>query len=259
MIKFFTLPPNEIEYPYIFINARKPVYSYFKKWRDNVEEVIIDTGIEMFRNPNIKDYPKDWITRLIKVYRKVKRIILKAQVWLVCPDYCDDYNPKSLWINNEITNIERTIENVKKYALQISSINWLISIQGHNKKPDSVKICLDYYKKLGVLDEFNYFAIGNLCVERKSDIIYKTAKNVRNILGKDKKIHIFGLKLSCVKDVQNLIDSFDTMAWTRPIDKKLGNWSYKTKEERISYFLAWYNSFKKKLMLPLDKWVKEVD
>jgi len=243
-IKFFTLPP--IPFPYILINARNPNFSYIKKNRKAIKEVIIDSGIEIFRDPKVFDYPKNWIKHLIWVYKRVK-FWINGKVWLTCPDYCDDYNPKALWISDEITNIERTVENVKKYALRIKDVNWLIPIQGHNKNPESVKICLDYYEDLGIIEKFGYFAIGNLCVEHRSDIIYKTVKIVRRRLGKDKKIHVFGLKLSCVKDVQNLIDSFDTMAWTRPVNSKLGNWSCKTNEERVKFFEEWLKSFNKKL------------
>jgi hypothetical protein len=75
------------------------------------------------------------------------------------------------------------------------------------------------------------------------------------MLGDDKKIHVFGLKLHSLKYVQNLIDSFDTMAWTRPINKKLGCWSCKTKEERSKFFEAWFETFKKKLHPPLKRYL----
>jgi hypothetical protein len=254
-MKFFTLPPKEIGYPFVIVNARNPNYSYFKKNKDNVEEVIIDSGIEIFRDPNVKDYPDGWVWKLIEVYRKVEKIIPRARIWLVCPDYCDDYNPKALWVDEKTTNIERTVENVKKYALRFNKINWLISIQGHNKDPNSVKTCLNYYKDLGILEKFEYFAIGNLCVEKNSDTIYKTVKIVRKMLGNDKRIHVFGLKLNCVKDVQNLIDSFDTMAWTRPVSRKLGSWSCKTKDERLKFFETWLKTFKKKLNPPLKRYL----
>ena len=254
MLKFFTLPPREINHPFILINARNPKFSYLKTHRSSVKEVIIDSGIEIFRDPNIKDYPKNWVWRLIRIYRKVEKIVPRAKIWLTCPDYCDDYHPKALWLSEKITNIERTVENVKEYALRFNQIKWLIPIQGHYKSPESVKICLDYYDDLEVTSKFDYFAIGNLCVERRSDIIYKTVRVVRKRLGKEKKIHVFGLKLSCVKDVQNLIDSFDTMAWTRPATSKLPNWSCKTKDERIRFFIEWKKSFIKKIIPSLKEW-----
>ena len=114
-MKFFTLPPKEIKHPFILINARNPKFSYLKAHTNIVSEVIIDSGIEIFRDPNVKDYPRNWIWRLIKIYRKVEKIVSSAEIWLTCPDYCDDYHPKSLWINNKITNIERTVNNVKNF------------------------------------------------------------------------------------------------------------------------------------------------
>ncbi|MCD6411524.1 MAG: hypothetical protein J7L20_03755 [Thermoplasmata archaeon] len=222
IIKFFTLPPYRISWPYVLINARnyEGGLRYIRKHKNAVKAVIIDSGIEIFRNPRIKDYPKDWVYRLLMIYKMVKKEVPHAEVRLTCPDYCDDYHPKSLWLSEEITNIERTVENVRKYYFKYDWVNWLIVVQGHYKKPESVKRCLDLYEELGVLEKHDYFAIGNLCVERSDRIVLKTARIVRRRLRKDKKIHVFGMKLGCVRKLQGLINSFDTMAWTRPVSKK---------------------------------------
>jgi len=247
MIKFFTLPPNSIPHKYILINARNPSISYIRRHRKYVEEIIIDSGIEIFRNPNITDYPKNWIYRLIKIYAEIKSIARNSKVYLTCPDYCDDYNPCRLWINDKITNIERTVENVLKYALKYNGINWLIVVQGHYNNPESVNRCIDLYEEYSIIDKFNYFAIGNLCVEKDVRKIVKTANIVRNRLGSNKKIHIFGMKMNAIKYLQHIIDSFDTMAWTRPITHRIGRWSCKTKRERELYFMEWIKSYKNKL------------
>jgi hypothetical protein len=61
MIKFFTTPPKP--YPYILINAKNPDFSYL----NSASEVIIDSGVEMFRDPSVKDYPEDWERRLVNL------------------------------------------------------------------------------------------------------------------------------------------------------------------------------------------------
>jgi len=220
MIKFFTCPPKP--YPYILINVLHPKFSFLKY----AEEVIIDSGIEIFRNPNVKDYPRDHLSKLIKVYLKAKAIMHQKPIYVTCPDYCDDYHPKSLWLNEKYTNIERTVDNVLKYTKEYPWM--LITIQSHNKKPDSIRKCIELYREYGILEKFDYFALGNLCVEPDIELIYKTVKNARNQL-KDKKIHVFGLKLNVLKKIFTLIDSFDSMAWTRPVDTSLNaNYSCKT-------------------------------
>jgi hypothetical protein len=237
MVKLFTTPPKP--YPYILINVLHPQYSFLKY----AEEVIIDSGVEIFRNPAVKDYPKDHIKKLIEVYLKVRRIVHPKPIYVTCPDYCDDYNPRSLWLSEEVTNIERTVANVLKYTKEYEWIPWLPVIQGWNKQPESVLKCIELYRKHSILDRFNYFAIGNLCVEPDPRIIYKTISLVRKELP-DKRLHVFGLKLNALKKVFSLIDSCDTMAWTRPVNSSLkANWSCKTKEERKRFFEKWLARF----------------
>ncbi len=238
---FYTLPPKP--YPYILINANNPSVglSCIRKYRKNIKSVIIDCGIEIFRDIKVKDYPKNWVNRLIRLYYYVKSTLPEnVEVFVTCPDYCDDYYPKSLWINDEITNIERTVQNVINYTGKYN-VNWLISIQGWYKKPNSVLRCIKLYREYGIIKEFNFFAVGNLCVESNKKIIYQTISLVRKEL-RNKRLHIFGLKLNVFPLVKHLIDSFDSMAWTRPVSRKLcANWSCKNKEERIRFFETWLN------------------
>jgi hypothetical protein len=237
-LKLFTNPPKP--YPYILINVLHPNFTFLKF----AEEVIIDSGIEIFRDPNVKDYPKDHINKLLKVYFKVKSIVKNKPIHVVCPDYCDDYHPKALWLNGK-TNIERTVENVLKYTERYDFIPWMPVIQGWNKQPESILRCIKLYREYGIIDKFDYFAIGNLCVEPVVNIIYKTISLARKELP-NKKLHVFGLKLNAIRKVFSLIDSCDSMAWTRPVDKSLNaNYSCKTTEERIKFFERWINKVNK--------------
>ena len=239
---FFTLPP--VPYPYVLINVNHPHngLSYIRKNRSAVRKVIIDSGIEIFRDPKVKDYPPNWIYKIVVTYKKVARLVPNALVLATCPDYCDDYNPKALWLSDKITNIERTVENVVKYTDEFKWVNWLISVQGWNKQPTSVLRCIDLYRENGIIRKFKYFAIGNLCVELNDRLIHQTVSLVRREL-KNKILHVFGLKLKVFPKVKALIDSFDSMAWTRPVStKKLGaNWSCKNREERVRFFKEWIN------------------
>jgi len=235
----YTLPPRV--YPYVLINANHPEngLSYVRKFRKHIKSVIIDSGIEIFRDSKIKDYPKNWIYRIIMLHNRVRRFLQDAEVLATCPDYCDDYHPKSLWINDEVTNIERTYQNIIDYTEKFKYVNWLISIQGWNKQPKSVLRSIKLYRESGILEDFDNFAIGNLCVELNERIIRETISIVRKELP-DKKLHVFGLKLKVFPTVKSLIDSFDSMAWTRPVNSRLNaNWSCKTKEERIRFFDEW--------------------
>jgi len=236
---FYTLPPKP--YPFVLINANHPQngLSYIRKFRKRIKSVIIDSGIEIFRDSKVKDYPRYWIYRIIMIHNRMKRFLPDAQILATCPDYCDDYHPKSLWLSDDVTNIERTFQNVIDYTEKFSYVNWLISIQGWNKQPKSVLRSIKLYRDHGILEEFKHFAIGNLCIELNEKIIHQTIHLVRRELP-DKSLHVFGLKLRVFPIVKSLIDSFDSMAWTRPVSRALNaNWSCRNKEERIRFFEAW--------------------
>ena len=57
---FYTKPPKKIPYPYVLINLNNPKdgKSYIRKHRDIIKSVIIDSGIEIFRRPDVKEYPE---------------------------------------------------------------------------------------------------------------------------------------------------------------------------------------------------------
>jgi len=220
-VVFYTLPPIDLDYPYILCNLNSfgEGYRYIRKHFRSIRSVIIDSGIEIFRDPNVKDYPKDIEYRLVRSYNKAVQFC--SNTYITVPDYCDDHHPKSLWINEKITNIERTVKNVEYYTSKYD-FNWLIPIQGHYKKPETVFRCLNLYDKIDIFEKYRYFAVGMLCIENDKKIIQKTLSNVREILPHKKyKIHVFGLKLKALKYVSHLINSFDSMAWTRPVNNSI--------------------------------------
>jgi len=233
--KFYTLPP--IPWPYVLINANRPKVEYVRKHRRDIKSVIIDSGVEIFRDPSVKDYPRGWFTRLINLYGIVKSYV--DEVYVTVPDFPDDYNPRSLWIDGK-TNIERTVDNIV-YALDhYGFVNWLIPVQGHNRDPRSIERSVGLLEEAGVLQKKDYYAIANLCVEPRTDIIAKTVSIARGLLP-NKKIHVFGIKLEALKYVGHLIDSFDSFAWTRPVTRRIikKRHSYRTKEEAILFFEKW--------------------
>jgi len=249
MVVFYTLPPREVPYPYVLINANNPengIQYIISHWRQ-VKSVIIDSGVEIFRNPSVKDYPggaRSWIYRLVQIYRRLLKLVPGAEVYVTCPDYVDDYNPGALWINDRITNIERTVENVKICVSQYPDVNWLIPVQGHYRRPESLITSIDYYWNMGILDRYKYLAVANLCVERDVGILHRSVLTVRVRLKElgvldGTRIHIFGLKINALRRVRYDINSFDSTAWTRPVDsavRTIRNASAKTQRERVIFF-----------------------
>lgn len=231
MVKFYTLPP--IPWRWVLINAHKPNLSYIRRHWKHIESVIIDSGVEIFRDPKVKDYPDGWVDRLIGIYNAVRTYV--KDVMVTVPDYPDDYHPGSLWLNGK-TNIERTVDNIVKVLDLHPDVNWLIPIQGHNRAPRSIALSIRYLEELGILKSRDYYAVANLCVEPKTSLIVKTVSLARNLLP-DKKLHVFGVKLKALRLIGHLIDSFDSFAWTRPV-KGPGH-SAKTTQERLAYFMDW--------------------
>jgi hypothetical protein len=242
-LEFYTLPP--IPHPFILINAYRPKVAYALRFKPFIRKIILDSGIEIFRDDKVKDYPPYHLEKIVVLHNKLRRLFPEAEVKATVPDYCDDYHPKSLWLSEEVTNIERTVQNVIHAVEKYPHVNWLIPIQGWNRQPESVERCIKQLKDNDLLG-FDYYAIGNLCVERDTKIITKAVKNARKLLP-EKRLHIFGLKLRDVPKVYPFVNSFDSLAWTRPVDKTLRvlrdghyvGWSCKTSEERIKFFKAW--------------------
>lgn len=264
-VAFFTLPPSNEPYPYILINASnyKRQLGTIRRIKKHIEMVIIDSGVEIFRNPNIKEYPGgpfEAVNRQSIIFDEVTRILGSSKVLVTIPDYPDDYNPKNLWVNSSVTNIERTCYNVI-YALdEYPEVNWLIPIQGHNEKPESIRKSILLYEEAGILKRNKYFAVANLSNRRNKKLTIKTLQIAQEYLN-TKHIHSFGIRMLEAVDAgtKKLINSFDTMAWTRPT--KLAQlligakkrWSCKNNWERTVYFYSWLLTITTKYGLKLDR------
>jgi len=248
MVIFYTLPPDTIDYPYILINANNPEHGirYIMHHRNRIEAIIIDSGIEIFRNPRIKEYPggpEAWIRRLAMFRDRVKSIAPHARIYVTCPDYCDDYHHRALWLSEDFTNIERTVMNVLKCVDWYQDVEWLIPVQGWNRRPKSLLWSLEYLHELGVLKRYDYIAVANLCVELNIRVLRDSVLHVYHWLrdrGYEKhRIHIFGLKIAALDAVEDYVDSIDSKAWTRPVTTRLQramNWSCKIYEECVLFF-----------------------
>jgi len=243
---FYTMPPSNVPYFFILINMNKfsSQLSYVKKFRRSIEAIIIDSGVEIFRNKDIFDYPEGGqgrVDRAAYAYYRLKRLLGNGvRIWVTVPDYPDDYHHRQLWLSDKETNIERTIRNINYAVDNYPDVDWLIPIQGHNKQPKSIIRAITPLQESGILNKYNQVAIANLCVEDNTDILASTVRIARELIGKNKWIHVFGPKLRALKRIKRLIDSFDSTSWTRPVNSLLGNWSCKTQFERVLYFSAWY-------------------
>ncbi len=252
MVRFYTLPPLEIPYPYVLINANRPENGlrYIVRHRDIIESVIIDSGVEIFRDPSVKDYPPNHFEHLVSLYKRVRSYVSGVEIYVTVPDYPDDYYHRSLWISDEITNIERTLENIKYALTSYPEVKWLIPVQGHYEKPSSIVYALELYQKHDVpLDD--YIALANLCVSRKCSVIQRTISLayywlVRN--GYEADIHVFGPSVSCLRHAKKMVYSFDSMAWTKP--RTFGGSSAWNGRERVYLFITFLHRYADLIDIP---------
>ena len=183
----------------------------------------------------------------------MKNLLRKAEIYVTIPDYPDDYHPKNLWISENKTNIERTIENILYAIEKYPNVKWLIPIQGHNRKPKSLIRFLNLLKEHGFdFEKYDYYAVANLCVERNVEIIKFGVQYVyswfKENLGYVPKLHVFGLKINALKYIKHFIFSFDSMAWTRPVSSMLHSkypFSCKNEKQRELFFAEYIKVLKK--------------
>ena len=107
--------------------------------------------------------------------------------------------------------LRRTIINAE-LALRIAEnlgMEIILVIQGWDK--DSYVRCAKAFKDLGV----KYVGIGSLApkTRREKPLIVDIVRTIRDILGRNVKIHVFGVSTpSLIKELIGLVDSIDTSA-----------------------------------------------
>lgn len=230
-MNFFTTPPVSENWPYILMNVSRPDRGLRYLRRHPQKTVILDSGVEIFRRPGVFDYPQNHLLNLVRLYERIKPLTIEC--WATIPDYPDDYKPRSLWASQQVTNIERTHANIKG-ALQIyPEVNWLIPIQGHNEEPESIRRAISLLNDSGIIGSHTFFAVSNLCTSKRKSVLLETVKLARRLLP-GKRLHSFGISLTAALELQDTLDSFDSMAWTFP--RGHGGHSARTERERIEWF-----------------------
>lgn len=259
---FYTLPPPEIPWPFVLVNANRPGpgLRYLARHSRLVESVIIDSGVEVFRDPGVREYPggpRSWMEgRLLHLYRRVSLLVPGAEVYVVANDYPDDYHPGSLWEDWQRTNIERTLDNIVYAVERHPDVRWIIPVQGHYEDPRSIILSLEWLEAVGALDwaerSTRYLALANLCVSKKCSTIEATVRLARSWLDTHgyggMRLHVFGPAVNCVRRVSHLIHSWDSVAWTRP--RAPGGSSSWSSGERAYLFLTWIHRYADLIELP---------
>ena len=279
-IRFYTLPPIRVVYPFIIINLNRPNdgLRYIKKHYDKIESIIIDSGIEVFKNGS-KDYPGGYKThtnRLVRMYYRVRSLCPNSEVYVTCPDYPDTFTPKQLWLSEEITNIERTVESILWCTKKFRNVDWLIPLQVHYNRPDSIIRSIKLLVDSGFeFENYDYYATPTKSRKVKDivNLVLNCISELRRYR-KNFKLHLFGLYLKAVPEIvrlrfvnisydrgglysgtfndvmrRGLLEryfSFDSSSYTKPVGdivlKVVGakkRFSCKSEVARVTYFLCY--------------------
>lgn len=219
MKRFYTLPPLEIEYPYILANI-KDVKEIEKR---KPEHSIIDCGIYDLLKPPFRHSDER-----IALWKR-----MEAPGWKVVPD-CP-----SLQYEHGVDLGYRNTDYSKELLKQLYDQNDLSHlpviqfeiIKGSNSYKQSIKRYIQWFKRK--YGQPQNIGVGSVCKAGSKEMVVWVMKHVREQFPKS-WVHAFGLKLNHYHAVYRLIDSFDSMAWTFPRGR--GRGSCKNKQERIKYF-----------------------
>jgi hypothetical protein len=216
------------------MNARRPQEGVRYLRRHRAEIALLDSGVEIFRDPAVKDYPPDHMRKLWLLYERLKPL---AKHWFVTiPDYPDDYHHKALWISDDVTNIERSVLNVIKAVDEYPTIPWLIPIQGWLNDPTSILRSWRQLEAAGIRKRYQYFAVANVCTTKQTNMIVRTARLARWCIG-DAWLHLFGPSISAVRRLHGVVNSFDSSAWnTGRWESSMGPGFDGTMKNRIAMF-----------------------
>jgi len=250
-IRYYTLPPKGVDYPWLFVNMRK----YKLLFHYDFEHAIVDSGVEYFFDKlRAKDYPKSYLVWYKHKARELSQIFGEDRIAVVIPDYPDDYE-KGLTYEGGLDNVDKTIRNIEEF-ISVDGVTWVPVIQ--SRLNDSRSFWESAVRVRELVGDYPIVAVGTVCKSRNLSWIRWCLMNARRRFPYS-WIHAFGLTLSALRVVRRfinsfdsqlwdtrrvlwkksrgLIDSFDSMSYTIPRSPRLP--SAKNRESRIRYFYAY--------------------
>jgi len=174
----------------------------------NVGKIMIDSGAQQF-NTRFKRYP--YATDYYISFAKS----LKADFIVSLDVPCDYVVARKEMTVDEALDI--TVKNAEQLyeAYQSKGRMWdcypILVIQGY-ELADFIK-CIEMYKNCNLIENWDYWGIGSLCLERSSNKVYEICKAIRKELGWQKRLHVFGPNIRAIRKIWRLVDSVDSSLW----------------------------------------------
>jgi len=204
MVRFYTLPPPQVKYPYIFVT----MLNYQELYRRDFEHAIVDSGVEFFfHKRKYKDYPRTYLEKYKVIARALGRTFGDS-VWVTIPDYPDDYEPGQCF-ENGMDNVDKSLRNVEEF-ITIDGVEWLPVIQSRFENAFSFIESCERLKDL--IKDFPRVAIGTVCKSRKVKWIRYCIATARSYFPRS-WIHAFGLTLRALSALgSQAVESY--RSWT---------------------------------------------
>jgi len=197
------------------------------------QHLIVDSGVNrFFKIERRKEYPETYLEMYPVLAEKLTRKY-GNKVWIVIPDYPDDYE------HNRIQdNMRRTLRNVE---LMIDrKANWIVPIQAKwNDIEEFKEACREYRDLIG---DYPRIAIGTLCTRSRKDYAIKCCKIARKFFP-DSWIHVFGPNIAWLRHIAPYINSIDSVAYHYPPHGAKGRFREKVKENWIRIWLSKANGY----------------
>jgi len=218
-VRFYTLPPDGVDWPWLFTTMTR----YKVLFKRRFEHAIIDSGVEQFFNHGrLKDYP-EWYLREYKRRARYLSQIFGDRVWVVVPDYPDDYRPGQTY-ESGLDNVDKTVARIEEFTA-IDGVEWLPVIQ--SRYEDTFSFIESCHRVRELLGRYPRLAIGTVCKARKLKWIVWCCLYARQTFP-GSWLHAFGLTLSALPRLKGRLDSFDSMVWSyhqlRPYDLEHKSW-----------------------------------
>jgi len=174
----------------------------------NAGKIMVDSGAQQF-NTRFKSYPygTDYYIHF------AKRLQADFIVSLDVP--CDFVVARKEMTVDEA--LEITVKNAENLfdAYHSKGRAWecmpILVIQGYELE-DFLR-CLEMYKDLNLLEKWDYWGIGSLCLERSPDKVYEVCRAIRKEVGWKKWLHVFGPNTRAMKKIWRLVNSVDSAVW----------------------------------------------
>lgn len=195
--------PDRLKPPIPYIMPHVLLRFDWEKWLRNgwCQHVIIDCAVEqIFFKKKLKDYPDWYWTKFNQAVTKAKN---NENVWVVIPDYPDDYE-QGMTYEQGMDNVDKTFRNIERF-IHTPEVNWLPVIQSRYLERQSFLESCKRMKKYNP----KKIGIGTICKTRNLPFIHHCLKTARSRFP-DAWIHAFGFTLKAMPFARHYINSADS-------------------------------------------------